>query len=125
MTYAAILLHTELVRKLAVTLEGRQVRAWEMLSNGNEIKRLSENAYLVKSQSGNGYYLVSKQGEDWTCECPDFLNRQIACKHIYATYFSLNFRDHVTSKNLRLDITSPDEEQCSVCGSTTIQKWGW
>lgn len=126
MTYAAILLYTELVKKLAVTLEARQVRAWEMLSNGNEIKRLSENAYRVKSQSGNGFYLVSKQGEDWACECPDFVHRQVACKHIYATYFSLNFREHVTSKNLSLDITSPDLEQCSVCGSsTTIQKWGW
>ena len=113
------------MKKLAVTLEARQVRAWEMVSNGNEIKRLSEDAYRVKSQSGNGFYLVSKQGEDWTCECPDFVHRQVACKHIYATYFSLNFREHVTSKNLALEITSPDLEQCSVCGSSHIQKWGW
>jgi transposase-like protein/DNA-directed RNA polymerase subunit M/transcription elongation factor TFIIS len=113
------------VKKLAVTLEARQIRAWEMLSNGTEIKRLNEDAYRVKSQSGNGYYLVSKQGEDWTCECPDFTHRQVACKHIYATYFSLNFREHVTSKNLSLEITSPDLDQCSVCGSTKIQKWGW
>ena len=113
------------MKKLAVTLETRQVRAWEMLSNGNEIKRLNESAYRVKSQSGNGYYLVSKQGEDWTCECPDFIYRQVACKHIYATYFSLNFREHVTSKNLALEVTSPDLEQCSVCGSSHIQKWGW
>jgi putative transposase len=104
-------------------MEARQVRAWEMLSNGNEIKRLNENVYRVKSQSGNGYYLVSKQGADWACECPDYANRQIACKHIYAVYFSLNFREHVTAKNLSLD--SPDLEQCSVCGSTQIQKWGW
>jgi transposase-like protein len=94
-----------------------------MLSNGNEIKRLNENAYRVKSQSGNGFYLVSRQGEDWSCECPDFANRQIACKHIYAVYFSLNFREHVTAKNLSLD--SPDQEQCSVCGSTQTHKWGW
>lgn len=114
-----------MVKDLAVTLEARQIRAWEMLSDGNEIKRLSENAYRVKSQSGNGFYLVSKQGEDWTCECPDFVHRQLACKHIYATYFSLNFREHVTSKNLALDIVSPDLEQCSVCGSTHFQKWGW
>jgi putative transposase len=114
-----------LVIRLAVALEARQIRAWEMLSNSNEIKRVNENAYRVKSQSGNGFYLVSKQGEDWTCECPDFVHRQNACKHIYATYFSLNFREHVTSKNLALEVTSPDLEQCSVCGSSHIQKWGW
>jgi len=114
-----------LVKVLAVKLEARQVRAWEMLSNGNEIKRLNENAYRVKSQSGNGFYLVTRQGADWACECPDYANRQIACKHIYAVYFSLNFREHVITKNLSLEITSPDQEQCSVCGSTQIQKWGW
>ena len=114
-----------MVKHLAVKLEARQLRAWEMLSNGNEIKRLNENAYRVKSQSGNGYYLVSKNGENWACECPDAVNRKIACKHIYATFFSLNFREHVTSKNLALEVTSPDEEQCACCGSTHIQKWGW
>jgi hypothetical protein len=64
-----------LVRHLAVKLEARQIRVWEMLSNGNEIKRLSENAYRVRSQSGNGFYLLAKQGEDWSCECPDYANR--------------------------------------------------
>jgi len=125
LSYAVILLHAELVKELAVTLETRQVRAWEMLSNGTEIKRINENAYRVKSQSGNGAYLVLREGLDWSCECPDFTNRQVACKHIYAVYFSLNFREHVTSKNLALEITSPDQEQCSNCGSKHIQKWGW
>jgi transposase-like protein/DNA-directed RNA polymerase subunit M/transcription elongation factor TFIIS len=115
------------VRDLAVKLETRQIRAWEMLSNGNEIKRINENAYRVHSQTGNGSYLVVRDGMDWTCECPDFTNRQVACKHIYAVYFSLNFREQVTAKNLNLalEITSPDQEQCSNCGSTHIQKWGW
>lgn len=113
-----------MVRELAVKLEARQVRAWEMLSNGNEIKRINENAYRVKSQSGNGFYLVEKQGEDWSCKCPDFENRQLACKHIYAVYFSLNFRQHVTAKNLDL-ATEATEERCNACGSTHVQKWGY
>jgi transposase-like protein len=98
-----------------------------MLSNGTEIKRINENAYRVKSQSGNGYYLVSKQGENWSCECPDAVHRGVACKHIYATYFSLNFREHVTSKNLELapEISEPLIDKCARCGSTHIQKWGW
>jgi transposase-like protein/DNA-directed RNA polymerase subunit M/transcription elongation factor TFIIS len=112
---------------LAVKLETRQVRAWEMLSNGNEIKRINENAYRVKSQTGNGAYLVVREGLDWSCECPDFVNRQVACKHIYCVFFSRNFREQVTSRNLNLalEITSPDQEQCANCGSTRINKWGW
>jgi len=114
-----------MVKNLAIKLEARQVRAWEMLSNGCEIKRIDENAYRVKSQSGNGFYVVARQDSDWSCECPDYVNRQVACKHIYAVFFSLNFREHVTSKNLALEISSPDEEQCANCGSKHIQKWGW
>jgi len=112
---------------LAVKLETRRVKAWEMLSNGTEIKRINENTYRVKSQSGNRSYMVLREGMDWSCECPDYAWRQVACKHIYAIYFSLNFREHVTSKNLdlALEITSPDENQCANCGSTRIQKWGW
>jgi putative transposase len=115
------------VKGLAVTLESRQIRAWEMLSNGNEVKRINENAYRVKSQSGNGSYMVARNGDDWTCECPDFVNRQVACKHIYCVFFSLNFRQEVTSKNLNLalEVASPDQEQCASCGSTKIHKWGW
>ncbi len=118
-----------MVKHLAVKLEARQVRAWEMLSNGNEIKRIDENTYQVKSQSGNGYYAVTRQGEDWACECPDYANRELACKHIYVVYFSLNFREHVTAKNLGLnlapEISEPLIENCVKCGSTHIQKWGW
>lgn len=111
---------------MAVKLEARQLRAWEMLSNGNEIKRMNENVYRVKSQSGNGFYNVINQDGNWSCDCPDYTNRQLACKHIYCTFFSLNFREHVTSKNLNLlTIESPDENQCASCGSTHIQKWGW
>jgi hypothetical protein len=90
LSYVVISLHPKLVKGLAVTLEARQVRAWEMLSNGNEIKRINENAYRVKSQSGNGSYLVVREGMDWTCECPDFVNRQVACKHIFRCFFSLS-----------------------------------
>jgi transposase-like protein/DNA-directed RNA polymerase subunit M/transcription elongation factor TFIIS len=118
------------VKKLAVTLEARQMRAWEMLSSGTEIKRLNENVYLVKSQCGNGFYEVKREGDDWTCKCPDFVNRQVACKHIYATFFSLNFRQHVTAQNMDLvpelpEIADESVAKCGKCGSTHIQKWGW
>ena len=124
-SYGVILPHTELVKHLAVKLEARQLRAWEMLSNGNEVKRINENAYRVKSQTGNGFYLVTKQNEDWSCDCPDAVQRKLACKHVYLVFFSLNMREHVTSKNLALEVTSPDMDQCANCASTHIQKWGW
>ena len=41
--------------------------------------------YSVKSQSGNGTYIVKLDGEDGpACSCPDFEIRDEPCKHIYA-----------------------------------------
>lgn len=97
-----------------------------MLSNGNEIKRISDTLYRVKSQSAKWrYYFVRRLGEDWWCECPDHSERKVACKRIYAVYFSSNFRQHVTAKNLRLDVTTLDYDNCGRCGSQHMQKWGW
>ena len=41
--------------------------------------------YSVKSQSGNGTYIVNLDGEDGpVCSCPDHELRDDRCKHIYA-----------------------------------------
>jgi len=50
---------------------------------------------MVKSQSGNGEYLVTREYLKnrqliWTCACPDHTTRHLICKHIYAVQFSLS-----------------------------------
>ncbi len=42
--------------------------------------------WRVPSQSGNGSYVV-KVGEQPYCTCPDFEERRLPCKHIYAVEF--------------------------------------
>ena len=44
--------------------------------------------YKVPSQSGNGSYMVSANGEPF-CTCPDFEKRQSRCKHVYAVAFTV------------------------------------
>ena len=42
--------------------------------------------FLVPSQHGNGFYRVRGVGADHqqeTCDCPDFLDRHVPCKHIF------------------------------------------
>jgi putative transposase len=106
-------------------MESRETRGLAILALGNQIKRVNEETYRVRSQSNGGWYVVTQLGNEWHCECPDHLLRQVTCKHIHAVNFSLNLRQKVTSGNLGLDIASSDEEQCAICGSTHIQKWGW
>ncbi len=44
--------------------------------------------YKVPSQSGNGSYVVSVNGEPF-CTCPDFEKREDRCKHVYAVEFTI------------------------------------
>ncbi len=72
-------------------LDQRQIRAWEMLSSHCEIRIARPNEYLVKSQSRKNFYNVRKlEEDDWTCECPDYSNRKVPCKHIHAVRLSLS-----------------------------------
>jgi SWIM zinc finger len=45
--------------------------------------------YKVPSQSGNGSYIVSMDGNEPFCTCPDYEARHQPCKHIYAVEFML------------------------------------
>jgi len=109
---------------MGVTLENpRELRGLAILARGSEIRRLNASRYRVRSQSGNGFYEVVKENQEWYCTCPDHTHRQLACKHIYAVYFSLNLRQRVTVENLGLN-ESLDQDRCRICGSDQIIKLG-
>jgi len=63
----------------------RQMRGLEIAKQKEQVVELTD-CFLVKSQSGTGYYKV---GEDFTCNCPDFKKRQATCKHAYAVRYYL------------------------------------
>ncbi|MGD0175730.1 MAG: IS6 family transposase [Candidatus Bathyarchaeia archaeon] len=104
-------------------VDGRLQRALAIYAKGNQIKRVDGSTYKVKSQSGNGWHLVTKKGEEWSCECPDHTYRQVACMHIQSTLFSLTLRDSIiTSPDTipRSEETEPNE--CTYCHSSRIVK---
>jgi transposase-like protein len=105
-------------------VETRELRGLAILAMGNQIKRLDPSTYRVKSQSGNGSYLVIKEGSKWICECPDHAFRGVECKHIHAVRFSLTLRERVTLENLGFDELCA-LETCKFCGSTNIIKRGY
>ncbi len=52
------------------------------------IKKYGETRWLVPSQSSNARYYVDLANVDEpTCNCPDFLDRQLPCKHVFAAAF--------------------------------------
>jgi transposase-like protein len=74
----------------------REVRGKEIAKAHDQIERIDERNYNVKSQSGNGLYLVHlNTAVGWQCTCPDHTHRQVKCKHIWAVELSVKIRDAV------------------------------
>jgi len=104
----------------------RELRGLAILAMGNQIKRIDSSTYRVRSQSGNGWYLIARKGLEWVCECPDFVHRHVICKHIHTVQFSLNLRQRVASENLGFGSVSSEEvSACKYCGSTNVIKRGF
>jgi transposase-like protein len=102
-------------------LTTREERGEAIAKQQNQIKRIDASTYIVKSQSNNGEYCVSKNRDGWACECPDYVYRHVKCKHIFAVEFSVSFRVEVAVRRIE-----PIENltECIYCGSSNIVKDG-
>ena len=61
----------------------RELRALALYrTRGAEIVRTGPWTYTVPSCTGAGFWAVNYRAE--SCDCPDFLRRGVACKHVYA-----------------------------------------
>jgi putative transposase len=106
-------------------VDPRPQRALAIYAKGNQIRRLDDSTYKVKSQSNNGWYLVTKKGEEWVCQCPDHQFRQTVCKHIHSVLFSLTLRDSIiTSYHDEAQPNDIEPIACQHCDSSRIVKRG-
>ncbi len=87
----------------------------------SNVRRIDQNEYRVKSQSGNGEYVVLSTELGWTCSCPDFIHREQKCKHIFAVELSLELRRRIENAKR---IVPLDYQSCLSCGSEDIIKHG-
>lgn len=72
-----------------MTTDTRDVRGKAIADQGNQIKKVNDLLFKVKSQSGRGFYEVKETQNGMTCTCPDFVYRGGKCKHIAATKYYL------------------------------------
>ncbi len=73
---------------MSINNDPRELRGKEIADKGN-VKKVNDNSFRVKSQSGNGSYEVKSTKDGMTCTCPDFVYRGGKCKHIQATRYYL------------------------------------
>ena len=98
----------------------RQEKGKEISEQSNQIKRIDDTFYQVKSQSKDQWYDVISTEYGFKCSCPDHNYRKICCKHIHAVEFSLKIRKQVQS----VVITQIDTNNCKFCNSSNIIKKG-
>jgi putative transposase len=97
----------------------REERGQAIAQLDGQIKRLDEDIYIVKSQSGNGEYFVTKANGEWFCQCPDNQYRHAKCKHIFAVEFSKSLRAEIAISRV---ISEVNVQACQYCGSESIVK---
>jgi len=67
---------------------------------GNQIKKITDHTFKVKSQSSNRVYEVKYTINGMTCTCPDFVYRGGKCKHIMATRYHLQIEKDTPEGNV-------------------------
>ena len=107
-------------------MDGREQRGEQIANSKGQVKRLSEEAYKVKSQIGNGVYDVLKTVEGWMCSCPDHTYRNVKCKHIWAVELSTAIRQGVEVARINRVSIEPitGASNCIYCGSDNVLRDG-
>ncbi len=109
----------EVVDVIATERENRGLEIAQ--AKESQVLRVDENFYTVKSQSGNGEYVVCKVDGEWTCQCPDHTHRHVVCKHIHAVASSLSVRAEVAVNRV---IPELNVNACQYCGASEIVRDG-
>jgi len=109
-------------KKEVLDYQGRKIRGLAIITKGDNPEPLQRNCYLIPSQSGQGKYLVCKKMYHWTCECLDYKQREIECKHIHAIKFWLTLKNRITKEIT--EIPSIQENLCAYCNSDKIVRNG-
>ena len=73
---------------MQATPNSREERG-KAIADNNQVNKVNDHSFKVKSQSGKGVYEVKATSSGMTCTCPDFLYRGGRCKHISATRYYL------------------------------------
>ena len=69
--------------------DSREVRGKAIADQGDQIKKVNDHSFKVKSQSVSVFYEVKATPSGMTCNCPDFVYLGGKCKHIQATIYYL------------------------------------
>lgn len=97
----------------------RLERGQEIADKPNQVVRINERSYKVKSQSSDNEYEILRSESGWICSCPDHMYRGVTCKHIHIVEISQQLRQQVQQI-----VISEIANVCPQCKSEQIVKHG-
>jgi len=108
----------------------RKVRAFAIMAQSGTIRQVEAHTFKVRSQSGNGEYVVTNGHGKYECSCPDFKNRVTkgtvdSCKHVLAVKFYLSLKHRLDTQDIfevYRDVVEVVE--CKFCGSISLVRKG-
>lgn len=105
-----------------MTENKRRMQGKEISERQDQLKRIDDNWYQVKSQSlgYDSWYDVIVTESGLVCDCPDHQWRKVKCKHIHAVEFSRIIRKQIKS----IVISQVEVNGCKFCNSKDIIKKG-
>ena len=106
--------------RMELAYDPREARGKAIAEVGG-VKRIDTDRYEVVSQSGHGRYQVHLTGSGWTCSCPDYIYRQVKCKHSFAAEYSRTLRAKVRENVV---IEPIEINACIFCHSDRLKKYG-
>lgn len=102
----------------------RQVRALAIVGQQDQIRRINQTSYKVKSQTSETWYdVIYKYNIGWICSCPDHIFRKVECKHIGSVLISKQLRHQIVNSSDIKELEQNNELICK-CGSLEIIKIG-
>ncbi len=108
------------VKEMQIILS-REERGRQIAEDQDAIQRLRDEAYRVRSQTGQNWYDVTLRESGWVCTCPDHLYRNMKCKHLWAVELSRKLREQVKQSVVIGPVTITE---CLFCRSSNLKKFG-
>ena len=106
-------------------LELRKIRGYAILAKGDTPIIVDKENFFVPSQSDKNKKYKVTHIDGWSCECADYKNRKVKCKHIQSIRLFLEVRDIQDTSFLKLkEELNKEVINCSFCGSDSVMKRG-
>lgn len=99
----------------------RETKGREIANKENQITRIDDSHYKVKSQTTNKEYDVIATEKGFICTCPDHTFRKVCCKHVHSVEISIKLRNQI-QKNVVLEPINV--KACPQCQSGKLSKHG-